>query len=272
VAGLLYKSNRRFQKLEDEHRRGLQLRADELEQFAGRVAHDILGPLGAVSMALSIIERSATPPATRQNALARAAASLTRVQRLVDGLLDFARAGAASGPDAAADVRASVLGLLDELQPEAVRARISLAAAPVPSCAVAASQGALLSLLGNLLRNAIKYMGTSEKREVALRIAASRGSVRFEVEDTGPGIPPNLLERIFQPYVRAPGSAQPGIGLGLATVKRLVDAHGGAVGVKAAPGGGALFWFELPRAQDDAPRLEASPMVAAASEGPLRPV
>jgi signal transduction histidine kinase len=81
-------------------------------------------------------------------------------------------------------------------------------------------------------------------------VQAGRGRVYFEVQDTGPGIAAELSERIFQPYVRAGLPGQPGIGLGLATVKRLVEAHGGRVGVRSVVAGGSLFWFELPRAAD----------------------
>jgi len=73
------------------------------------------------------------------------------------------------------------------------------------------------------------------------------GRVQFEVEDGGPGIPPDLREKIFEPHVRAHGTTKPGIGLGLATVKRLALSHGGEVGVRPKPGGGSVFWFKLPR-------------------------
>jgi signal transduction histidine kinase len=71
--------------------------------------------------------------------------------------------------------------------------------------------------------------------------------VRFEVADTGPGLPPAFEKHAFEPYMRAT-TRVPGLGLGLATVKRLVCAYGGHVGVARGEGGvGALFWFELPR-------------------------
>ncbi len=114
--------------------------------------------------------------------------------------------------------------------------------------AVACSPGVLLSLLGNLLRNGLKYLGSAEVREVSLRVRERRGRVIFEVEDTGPGIPAELGTRIFEPYIRGPNTGAPGIGLGLATVKRLVESHGGSLGVRAGSRGGALFWFELDEA------------------------
>src|SRR5205807_6022914 len=103
----------------------------------------------------------------------------------------------------------------------------------MPDCAVACSPGVLLSLLGNLLRNGLKYLGNAEVREVSLRVRPRRGRVLFEVEDTGPGIPPALGQRIFEPYFRGPNTGAPGIGLGLATVKRLVEAHGRTLWVRA---------------------------------------
>jgi signal transduction histidine kinase len=104
----------------------------------------------------------------------------------------------------------------------------------------------LASLLSNLLRNAIKHMGTSTRREVLVRILPRHDRVRFEVEDTGPGIPPELLPQVFDPYVRGPRTTEPGLGLGLATVRRLVEGHDGRYGASSREGEGALFWFELP--------------------------
>ena len=119
---------------------------------------------------------------------------------------------------------------------------------------MACSPGVLLSVLGNLLRNGLKYLGKAEPRQVLLRARRRRGRVLFEVEDTGPGIPAQLGTRIFEPYIRGPDTGAPGIGLGLATVKRLVESHRGSLGVRAGAHGGALFWFELDEASaaDDA--------------------
>jgi signal transduction histidine kinase len=83
---------------------------------------------------------------------------------------------------------------------------------------------------------------------------------RLEVQDSGPGIPDEMRMKIFDPYVRAAQSGIPGLGLGLATVRRLAEAHGGAVGVDSRPGQGSLFWIELPLAaqsgENEAPRRE----------------
>ncbi|TMA14539.1 MAG: HAMP domain-containing histidine kinase [Deltaproteobacteria bacterium] len=150
-------------------------------------------------------------------------------------------------------MRAVTAGLFDELSPFAVQRDAVLRFEDVPECAVACSSGVLLSVLGNLLRNGLKYLGDAELREVALRVRQRRGRVLFEVEDTGPGIPASLGMTIFEPYIRGPHTSAPGIGLGLATVKRLVESHGGSLGVGAGTRGGALFWFELDEAAPSEP-------------------
>jgi two-component system phosphate regulon sensor histidine kinase PhoR len=108
----------------------------------------------------------------------------------------------------------------------------------------------LSSILGNLLSNAEKYMRDSAEKRMAVRVRLKGGVVCVEVEDTGPGVPKDLEGRLFEPYVRGDGVTQPGLGLGLATVKRLCTAHGGDVGARSTTGSGSVFWFTLPMAED----------------------
>jgi signal transduction histidine kinase len=76
------------------------------------------------------------------------------------------------------------------------------------------------------------------------------------VDDTGPGVPREIEAKLFEPFVRGT-SAVPGAGLGLATVKKLVEAHRGHVGCKSAPGSGSTFWFDLPRGADAPAKVSA---------------
>jgi signal transduction histidine kinase len=102
-----------------------------------------------------------------------------------------------------------------------------------------------------LVRNAVKYVAGQPRRHVDVRVhGGGDGRVRLEVEDSGPGIPAEKRGKIFEPFVRLDGARkQPGFGLGLATVKKLVGAYGGDVGVDNASGdAGACFWLSLPRA------------------------
>jgi signal transduction histidine kinase len=248
-AGLLaLRAVRKAERYLEAHNRLLADRAEELEQFASRVSHDILSPLGAAGLVFSIFDRKLPDDPTLRDLNARGVASVQRVQRIVDGLLEFARAGARPQPNARADVREIVLDVTNELRPIAAEALIDLAVDQPPQAAVAASPGILTSMLSNLIRNAIKYMGDAQERRIHVRFEERPDRVHFEVSDTGPGLPEELGTHVFEPYVRGRHSKQPGIGLGLATVRRMAEAHGGRVGVESRPCRGACFWFDLPRA------------------------
>ncbi len=219
-----------------------------LGDFSGRVAHDILSPLHTAMLSLDIVRQTSQLDQRAAQATERGIAAVHRVHTLVDGLLAFARAGGEPEPGAAAELAPILEDLVDGLALQAQDRRITLALAPVPKGNVACSGGVLTSVALNLVRNAMKHMGDMRERRVDVRVLDAQTCWRIEVSDTGPGIPADQQQRIFQPYVQlARGAA--GIGLGLATVDRLVRAHGGSVGVQSQLGSGSLFWFELPKAQ-----------------------
>lgn len=225
----------------------VESRAEELEQFAGRVAHDIRGPLGTAKMAAQIAQRQPSAEGAAA-AFQRILRSISRADAITTALLDFARSGAKPDPGARSEPKLVITDLLAGLSDEAVAAGIELESGPIPPVYVACSTGVYLSLLGNLLRNALKYMGNSKVRRVTVRVTAAGEFVRTEIQDTGPGIPSEALPSLFQPYFRASKRAAEGIGLGLSTVSKLVENHGGRVGVKSEVGVGSTFWFELPAA------------------------
>lgn len=245
VAWLAVRALRSHIALLRRHNQLLADRADELEIFAGRVAHDIRNPIGTASLSLVRLQRQvASDPKLAQSA-ARGLSSLERAARILDGLLAFARGGARPETGAISDVASVVPMLLDDLRPVATDARVELDYEAPPSCVVACDASILEVLISNLVRNAIKYMGDGPVRKITVRICDVGEAVRFEVEDTGMGIPPDQQRDIFAPFVRGATYGQPGVGLGLATVKRICDAHGGRVGVQSKARGGTCFWFEL---------------------------
>jgi signal transduction histidine kinase len=228
--------------------RVMDTRVSEMELFASRVAHDIRSPLAAVGLVLEMERRHHPIEPKTDASLDRGIRSLQRVGQVVDALLVFARAGGAPPEGASANVSAVVRDTVDELQFAAKQKGIELSVeAPTSDSSAACFPGVLVSLVSNLVGNAIKYMGDSPLQRVTVRSSESRHMVRVEVEDTGPGVPSELRERIFDPYVRAAASTIPGIGLGLATVRRFAESHGGRVGLDSndAPGG-SVFWFEIP--------------------------
>ena len=230
-------------------------RATELDQFAGRVAHDILSPLGAVGLSLAFAQKKSNDPQT-QGMLDRGLRCLQHVKEIVDDLLSFARAGAGA-TSGAADLRAVVQGVADELRAQADAEGIELKVDEIPPCNVACASGALISIVENLVGNAIKHTADSRPGMVQVHVVEQAGAIRVEVQDTGPGIPAGSEEAIFLPFVRRTERVQ-GLGLGLATVKRLTEAHGGRVGVKSGAERGSIFWFELPKAAPRNPFVPSS--------------
>jgi signal transduction histidine kinase len=266
---LAFQTLRRHERLEAERNRLARARADELEQFASRVAHDIKSPLGAVGLALQVARKGSDRERV-ESVTGRALTSLLRVQQIVDGLLDFAKAGARPEPGSATSLCLVVDEVVDEMRPLAeqlgVRIVVRRAADPWVACA----PGAVASVVSNLLRNAVKFAGERPDRKVDVRVIDHALCARLEVEDDGPGVPNELQLAIFDPYVRAPGVTEPGIGLGLATVKRLVEAHGGRVGIRSTLGQGSCFWVELPKASpvnDGSARMATPPPSPPAAAG-----
>src|SRR5262249_36960895 len=159
-------------------------------------------------------------------------------------LFDFARAGARPNPDERGDVEAVVNGVVEEYRPLADGAGARLEASVPAHGPVACNEGLLTAALSNLVRNAITHIDGAPGKRVDIPAADAGARVRIEVRDTGPGLPPGTEDRVFEPFVRGPDSAHPGLGLGLATVKRIVETHGGAVGVESRTGFGCRFWME----------------------------
>ena len=233
----------------------LRLHAEDLDRFAGRVAHEVSGPLWAASAALDVL--SHTTENGRSDALKLAARSIELAKQLTKGLLDFARSGATSDLDTWEDLSTVMEAIAENLRPLAEQNGVDLRFQPPIEGRVACRSGILESVVSNLAGNAIKHMGHRELRRVVVRTRDGNAPdrIRVEVEDTGPGIPAALGEKLFEPFVRGRDAKSPGFGLGLATVKRLVTAHGGAVGLTPRDGGGTVFWIEMPRAT---PRREPS--------------
>lgn len=241
---------RRQARTIEAHSHMIEERASDLEAFAGRVAHDLRNPLAALMLRIETLRaREYADPALARS-LENLEAQGQRMDRVIDGLLGFAVAGAQIDTGARADVRDVIDGVVSDLRPVAAKVQTSLVAELGADVEVACTPGALTSAVTNLVGNAVKYIvdGSAAERHITIRCAPRDGCVRIEVEDNGPGLRPGVETDIFEPFHRATTGRQPGLGIGLATVKRIAEAHRGAVGVINRPGAGATFWIELPRA------------------------
>jgi signal transduction histidine kinase len=216
----------------------------DLDAFAGRIAHDVknlLSPLGLMGAQLKSSE-----DARAQRAGERLERLSRRANNLLDGMLAFARAeppdagvkGASLG-SVITDVVEDVSGLRDRIQGE-----VDLT--PPEDVRVVLPPGLLYVVLVNLLTNALKFMEGRPVRRVSVAAHTREGQCVLEVKDTGPGIDPDALPHIFEPFYRAPGTKASGHGIGLATVQRIVTASGGDVSVESIPGKGTTFRVRLP--------------------------
>ncbi len=100
-------------------------------------------------------------------------------------------------------------------------------------------------MLANLIDNATTFVRDDQPATVSVAATRAGDAWRVEVVDDGRGIPAEERDRVFEPMVRL-DKTQPGTGVGLATCRRIVEAHGGRIGLAEAPGGGTVAWFELP--------------------------
>jgi signal transduction histidine kinase len=227
--------------------RGMEERIDELEVFASRVAHDIRSPLTSAVLALQRVGARLPQGDSLSGLVDRGSRSLQSIERIVEALLAFATAGAAPTPGATAPLGDTIEAVVAEHADAAAAAGVELTVECAEAIDVACAPGLLSSVAGNLVANAVKYMGDTGERRILVRGTRRGRRALLEVIDTGPGLPPGAERLVFEPYVRLSDGGG-GIGLGLATVKRIVVAHGGTCGVRPAPGHGCVFWAELPLA------------------------
>lgn len=220
----------------------------QLEQFAAQVSHDLRNPLTALSGFLELAADSpemAEAPRAAQS-LARAEAAAGRMTAMVTDLLDFARMGGARPQFSDVDVADSVDAVLEDLDGALVEtgAQVSVDASEF----VRADATLFRVLLQNLIANAVKFtVAAGRVPRVEVRLEALPDGWRLTVDDNGDAIEPELRERMFEPMQRGHDADVAGIGIGLATCRRIVEAHGGHIGLDEAPTGGTRVWVVLPR-------------------------
>ncbi|MCP3421121.1 ATP-binding protein [Nocardioides pinisoli] len=214
-----------------------------LAHFAGQVSHDLKNPLTSISLSLETLELDIDDP-DQLDTLARARRGVDRMTDLINNLLEFAQQGEAPGEDVV-NLSVELGSALDDLAGRVPRERVGVGELPL----VRGDAGQLRSVLMNLIDNAAKFTVPGEEPDVEVDSMPVEGHHRIEVRDRGRGIPEEKRERVFAPLARLDKTVE-GSGIGLATCRRIVEAHGGQMGVEDRAGGGSVFWFELPRAED----------------------
>ncbi len=243
------------------------------DEFLAMLSHELRNPLAPIRNAVAILDRATPTGAQAARARAVIGRQVQHLARIVDDLLDVTRIarGKIELRRAPLDLVPVVQRAAEDHRPLLYERGVSLAIVLPGAPAWVDGDGTRLTqVLGNLLQNAAKFTEHGGRVTVALAVAGDEVEVR--VRDTGVGIAPELLGRIFEPFVQSDQSlarSQGGLGLGLALVKGIVELHGGTVRAESAgPGQGAEIVVRLPAATSrDAP-LEA-PRQRGAAE-PLR--
>jgi NtrC-family two-component system sensor histidine kinase KinB len=213
-------------------------------------AHEFRTPLTSLRLAIHILleQLGGTMTEKQLDIIYAAREDCERLQNLVDDILSIIRlqSGKLELRRAAVDILPFVEHVIDQHHLLSEEQGLTLTSIPPPfGVEVFADPERLELVFANLITNAIRH--TSAGGSIEIRAQPQGDFVRFEVRDTGEGIPKEYQARIFDKYFQVPDSIRKGTGLGLAIAKNIIDAHGGEIGVESEPGQGSIFWFTLPK-------------------------
>jgi signal transduction histidine kinase len=221
------------------------------------IVHDLIGPLGVISGTLAALGEDLTDPAKRRMtdiALLQCKRQEGMIRDTLDvyaadmARLDAFSTNPSSAPNVAGVLRDVMESMAQVFKSKQVALRIESPDVP-PDTLVAGEASRLERVLANLLENALRY--TPAGGAVLVRVKSQARAVTVEIADEGPGIEPMLIPRLFQKFSQ--GRERGGkIGLGLFFCRITVERWGGAIGAFNRPGGGAVFWFRLPKVMGQA--------------------
>lgn len=269
LAARILHARDRVAALELERRSAAALRAAEAKAaFLSRASHELRTPLNAILgfAQLALLDVEQLPPSLELRIEGIRVAG-EKLLMLVNDILDLSRLeyGALRLAPQPLQAHACAGEVLLLLQANAHAAGVTLANELPQDVQVLADPGSLHQVLANVVSNAVKYNRRGGSVRVRLGPPADPAAHALVVEDTGPGMTPEQLDRLFQPFDRlgAETSAVPGTGLGLVIARSLMQAMGGALEVSTRPGCGTRVVLRLPHAGEARPSAVAASPVAA---------
>jgi two-component system, NtrC family, sensor kinase len=225
----------------------LEAKNEELEAFSYSVSHDLRAPLRSIdgfSAALLEDYEDKLDEAGRGH-LRRVRAATRRMGELIDDLLHFSRVGRAALHRASVDVSQLAATVVSNLRSADPARKVDVIVEE--GLTAHADAGLLRLVLENLLGNAWKFTSRAEHARIEVRAITQGGHRAYQIRDNGAGFDMTHATRLFTPFQRLHAEAEyPGTGIGLATVRRIVERHGGKIWVDASVGEGATFSFTLP--------------------------
>ncbi len=227
----------------------IKLRNEDLESFIQAMTHDLRAPIRAVSgFAEALVEdESAHMSEQGKHYLSMIGSATEQMTYLINALLGFSRIGREEIEMIEVDVSLVLESCLRALQSDIRQhhAQIHIASTlPI----VQANPTLLKMVLINLVSNALKFIPAHTTPSITISTQEMPHHCRIQIQDNGIGITLENQRRLFTPFVRLHGIEEfPGVGLGLATVRKAIDIMGGSVGVTSLPSQGSTFWFELRR-------------------------
>jgi len=258
-AAIAIDNARLFAMAEQERRRleaarqVLQRSNEELRQFAYIASHDLQEPLRTVASFTQLLVSRYGDQRDPQAAefVSFIVDGVERMSTLIHDLLQYSSTGASKTlPTTPTSAEGAMAEVMFALSASIQASGAEITYDPLPSVWV--ENRSLITLLQNLVGNAIKYGGQDPPR-IHISAEAAGANWRFSVRDNGIGIAPEYLERIFGIFKRLHGKEIPGTGIGLAICQRIVQWHGGEIWVESEPGSGSAFFFTLPQ---EPPRMQ----------------
>ena len=240
--------------------------------FVANVSHELRTPLTSIQGYVeTLVDTPQSDPATTNEFLHVILKNATRMNRLTEDLLALASIESPDYKLAMQPAKATemVQDAIDSLGGLVVDSGIDIQYAGAPDATVMVDPDAINQVFGNLIENAVKYGKSGNRIRVGARMLDD--DIEFFVQDFGPGIASEHLERIFERFYRvdkARSREAGGTGLGLAIVKHIVQAHGGRIRAESELGSGTTFLFTLPASSEKKRQSEQQPTDSPVSAGP----